>query len=63
MEFFSDNVESKSTGDTGLRHLVVGLNKVMWDYRCRIIYEREAFVFEVLKARFVAQVKHFLKTL
>ena len=52
---FSDKADSKIT--------VVGLNKVMWDYRCRIIYEREAFVFEVLKARLVALVKHFLKTL
>ena len=52
---FSDKVDSKIT--------VVGLNKVMRDYRCRIIYEREAFVFEVLKARLVALVKHFLKTL
>ena len=34
---FSDKVDSKSRGDTGLRHLVVGLNKVIWDYICRII--------------------------
>ena len=27
---FSDEVDSKSRGDTGLRHLVVGLNKVIW---------------------------------
>ena len=60
---FPDKVESKSTGDTGLRHLVVGLNKVIWDYRCRIIFEREAFVFEVLKARFLARVKPFFKDL
>ena len=52
-------MDSKSRGDTGLRHLVVGLNKVIWDYRCRIIFEREAFVFEVLKARFLARVKPF----
>ena len=60
---FSHKVDSKSRGDTGLRHLVVGLNKVIWDYRCRIIFEREAFVFEVLKARFVARVKPFFKDL
>ena len=60
---FSDKVDSKSRGDTGLRHLVVGLNKVIWDYRCRIIFEREAFVFEVLKARFFARVRPFFKDL
>ena len=44
---FSAKVESKSRGDTGLRHLVVALNIVIWDYRCRTILKREAFVFEV----------------
>ena len=36
---FSDKVDLKSRDDTVLRHLVVGLNKVIWDYRSRIIYE------------------------
>ena len=36
---FSDKADSKSRGDTGLRHLVVGLNKVIWDYRCKITFE------------------------
>ena len=40
---FCDSVDSRSRGDTGLRHLVVAWNKVLWDYRCRIIFEREAF--------------------
>ena len=44
---FSAMVESKSRGNTGLRHLVVALKKVIWDYRCRTIFEREDFVFEV----------------
>ena len=35
---FSDKVDSKSREDTSLR-LKVGLNKVIWDYRCRIILE------------------------
>ena len=56
---FSDKVDSKSRGDTGLRHLVVGLNKVKCDYHCRIIFEREAYVLEVLKTRFFAWVKPF----
>ena len=60
---FSDKVDSKSRGDTGLRHLVVGLNKVICDYRCRIVFEREAFVFEVMKARFFTRVKPFFKDL
>ena len=60
---FSDKVDLKSRGDTGLRHFVVGLKKVLWDYRCRIIFEREAFVFKVLKARFFTRVKLFLKDL
>ena len=48
-----DNVNSRCRGDTGLlRHLVVALNKVIWDYRCRIVFEREAFVFDGLKYRF-----------
>ena len=41
---FSDKLDSKSRGDTGLRNLVVALNNVKWDYRCRIIFEQEAFV-------------------
>ena len=38
---FCDSVDSKSRGDTGLRHLVIALNKVIWDYR----FERKAYVF------------------
>ena len=33
------------------------------DYSCRIIFEREAFVFEMLKARLFARVKPFVKDL
>ena len=40
-----DSVDSINRGDTGLGHLVVALSKVIRDYRCRIIFEREAFVF------------------
>ena len=47
---FGDNMGSRSRGDTGLRHLVVALNKLIWDYCCRIIFEREAFDFEVLES-------------
>ena len=36
------------------RHLVVALNKVVWDYRCRII-------FDVLKSRFFTRVRPFFK--
>ena len=60
---FSNEVDSKIKGDTGLRHLVVGLNKFIWDYSCRIIFEREAFVFEMLKARLFARVEPFVKDL
>ena len=60
---FCDSVDSRSRGDTGLRHLVVALNKVIWDYRCRIIFEREAFVFDVLKSRFFTRVRPFFKDL
>ena len=56
-------MDSRSRGDTGLRHLVVALNKVIWDYRCRIIFEREAFVFDVLKSRFFTRVRPFFKDL
>ena len=55
-------MDSRSRGDTGLRHLVVALNKVIWDYPCRIIFEREGFVCNVLKARFFTRVRPFLKT-
>ena len=44
---FSAKVESKIRGNIGLRRLVVALNKLIWDYRCRTIFEREALVFEV----------------
>ena len=53
--------EIVSRGDTGLRHLVVSLNKVIWDYRSRIIFEHEAFVFDVLKSRFFTRVRPFFK--
>ena len=45
------NVESRSRGDTGLWYFVVALNKVIWDYHNRIVFEQVAFVFEVLKSR------------
>ena len=54
---FCDSVNSRGRGDTGLRHLVVALDKVIWDFRCRTIFEREAFVFEVLKSRFFTHVR------
>ena len=60
---FCDRVDSRSRGDPGLRHLVVALNKVIWDYRCRIIFEREAFVFEASKSRFFACVKPYFNDL
>ena len=45
-----NNVESRSRGDTGLRYFVVVLNKLIWDYRNRIGFEQEAFVFEVSRS-------------
>ena len=46
---FLDKLDSKRRGDTVLRHLVVGLKKVIWDYHCRIIFEREALVFDIMR--------------
>ena len=48
---FCDSVDSRSRGDPGLMHFVVALNKVIWDYCGRIIFEREAFVYDVLKSK------------
>ena len=31
---FGDTVDSRNRGDTGLRHLVVAMNIVIWDYHC-----------------------------
>ena len=32
--------------------IVVALDGVMWDYRCGIVCEQDAFVFDVLKSGF-----------
>ena len=48
---FSDRV-GHNEGDRRLRHLVVALNKVIWDMRCRIIFDSEVFVFNVLRSLF-----------
>ena len=58
-----NNVESRSRGDTGLRYFVVAFNKVIWDNRNRIVFEQEAFVFEVLKSRSFTSVRPLYKDL
>ena len=56
-------LQEGACNSTGRRHLVVALKQVIWDYRCRIISEQEAFAFEVLKSRFFTHVKPSFKDL
>ena len=42
---------------------MIALNKVIWDYRNRIVSEQEAFVFEVLKSRSFTIVRPLYKNL
>ena len=60
MEFFCDNEYSSSWGDTGPRHLVVALNKVIWDYLCWIIFEWKLLLM-CLKSRFFTRGRQFFK--